>query len=743
MIGQTISHYEILEKLGEGGMGVVYKAIDKKLDRIVALKFLAPHLVSNDESRRHFIREAKAAAALQHPNICTVYEIDEVDGQTFIAMAYLDGQELSQEIESGPLKVERLIELTEQVSRGLQEAHGKGVVHRDIKPANIMVTVQGQAVLMDFGLAQLAHGGSKLTKEGTSLGTSAYMSPEQTTGEKLDLRTDVWALGVVLYEMATGQVPFQGHYEQAILYSILNEPPEPITAVRTGVPPELERIVNKCLAKRAGELYQTVSDLLADLSALKRGTESGAGRRPSSGSKDARPSIAVLPFENRSRGDEDEYFSDGISEDITSALGKVERLRVAPRSMAYQFKGKRPMPREVGAALNVGHVLEGSVRRSGNRVRINVELIAIEEGYQVWSERYDRVMEDVFEIQDEISQAIVEKLRVKLVGRVKELLAKRHTENLEAYNLCLRGRYYWYKRTAETIQKAMGFYEQALAEDPDYALAHAGLADCHTSLGFYGVLPPKEEMPRAEAAALKALQIDADLAEAHTAIAAVESLYHWNWTAGEREFRRAIELDSSYPVAHVYYSAFALLPLGRLDEAYSEWKRAAELDPVTPLVNVGPGVILFCQRQYDRAIEELQKTLELDPNYFWTHFLLGETYLNKGEYGKAIAALDRGNVPQFRDGHLGYAYAVSRQPEKARQLVEELQAGSQPEHLVPYHLAMIYFGLGEKDKAFEWLDKSCEQRSPQLFWIKVIPELDSVRSDPRFQNILRRMNLAD
>ena len=741
MIGKTISHYKILSELGKGAMGVVYKAQDLKLQRPVALKFLPSNSLGNEEAKARFLREARAAAALQHPNICTVYEIDEVDGRTFIAMAYLEGDELTKSIEKGPLSVERLLDIAIQVARGLQEAHGKGVVHRDIKPANIMDTTSGQAVLMDFGLAQLASAASKLTREGTTLGTSAYMSPEQTTGEKLDLRTDVWALGVVLYEMATGQVPFQGHYEQAILYSILHESPQPVTAVRTGVPPELERIVNKCLAKRAGERYQTVSDLLADLSALKRSTESGAGTRPSSGSKDARPSIAVLPFENRSRGDEDEYFSDGISEDITSALGKVERLRVAPRSMAFQFKGKRPTPREVGAALNVGHVLEGSVRRSGKRVRINVELIAIEEGYQVWSERYDRVMEDVFEIQDEISQAIVEKLKVKLVGDEKQLLAKRHTENLEAYNLCLRGRYYWYKRTAESIQKAMELYEQALAEDPDYALAHSGLSDCYTSLGFYGLLPPEEAMPKAEAAALKALQIDADLAEAHSAVATVESLYHWNWTAGERKFLRAIELDSSYPVAHFYYAAFALAPLARLDEAYSEWKRATELDPVTPLVNVGPGAVLFLQRQYDRAIAELQKTLELDPNYFWTHFVLGIAYLQKGEYGKATAALDRGNVPPFRDGHLGYAYAVSGQPEKARKLIEELQAGYHPEHQVPYHLAMIYFGLGENDQAFEWLDKACEQRSTQLWWIKTIPVLDSVRTDPRFQNILRRMNL--
>ena len=724
-------------------MGVVYKAIDKNLDRTVALKFLASHLVSNDESRRRFIREAKAAAALQHPNICTVYEIDEVNGQTFIAMAFLDGQELSGEIESGPIKIERLLDLAEQVARGLQEAHGKGVVHRDIKPANIMVTAQGQAVLMDFGLAQLAHGASKLTKEGTSLGTSGYMSPEQTSGEKIDLRTDVWALGVVLYEMATGKMPFQGHYEQAILYSILNESPEPITAVRTGLPVALELLVNKCLAKRAGERYQTIGDLLADLGSLKRATQSGGVTRSSSGVKEARPSIAVLPFENRSRGDEDEYFSDGISEDITSALGKVERLQVAPRSMAFQFKGKRPTPREVGAVLHVGHVLEGSVRRSGNRVRINVELIAIEEGYQVWSERYDRVMEDVFEIQDEISQAIVEKLKVKLVGREKELLAKRYTENLDAYNLCLRGRYYWSRRTPDSIHKAMGFYEQALAEDPDYALAHAGLADCHTLLGFYGVLPAKEAMPRAEAAALKALRIDADLAAAHASIGAVESLYHWDWAAGERAFRRAIELDPSYPVGHFWYGAFVLLPVGRLEEAYSAWKRAAELDPVTPIVSVGPGLVLWFQRQYDRAIEEVPKTFELDPNFFWAHFVLGEAYLQKGEYGRAIAALNRGNVPQLRDGHLGYAYAVSGESEKARKLIQELQADSQPEHQVPYHLAMIYFGLGETDRAFECLEKACEARSTQLFWIKVLPELDSVRSDPRFQAILRRMNLAD
>ena len=749
MIGQTISHYRITEKLGEGGMGVVYKAEDLRLQRPVALKFLPVNSLGNEEAKARFLREARAAAALQHPNICTVHEIDEVDGRMFIAMAYLEGDELTKGIERGRLSVERLLDIAMQVARGLQEAHSKGVVHRDVKPANIMDTTTGQAVLMDFGLAQLASAASKLSREGTRVGTSLYMSPEQTTGEKLDHRTDIWALGVVLYEMATGQTPFRGDYEQGILYSILHEEPPAITALRKDIAPELERIVNKCLAKKAGERYQTVSDLLADLGALKRGTESGAGKRPSSGAKDTRPSIAVLPFENRSRDDEDEYFSDGISEDITSALGKVERLRVAPRSMAFQFKGKRPTPREVGAVLNVGHILEGSVRRSGNRVRINVELIAIQEGYQIWSERYDRVMEDIFDIQDQISEAIVENLKGKLVGREKERLAKRYTENPQAYNLCLRGRYYWYRRTPEaldegsTFQKAIGFYQQALAEDPDYALAHSGLADCHTLLGFYGALPMRETMPRAEAAALKALEIDADLPAAHASIGAVEALYHWNWAAGERAFQRAIELDSAFTEAHFWYAVFVLLPLGLLDEAYSESKRATELDPVTPVVGMGPVLTLVFQQQNDQAIDELQKMLEFEPNYFWTHYLLGQAYLQKGDYGKAIAELEGWAVPQMRDGRLGYVYAVSGQPEKARKLIEELQAGSQPRHLAPYHLAMIYFGLGEKDQAFEWLDKACEQRSALLLWIKTQPELESVRSDPRFQDILRRMNLAD
>ena len=722
-------------------MGVVYKALDLNLQRVVALKFVSPSAAGNTEVKARFLREARAAAALQHSNICTVHEVGEVDGRSFIAMAFIDGAELGTEIESGPFTVERWAEIAEQMALGLQEAHSKGVVHRDIKPANVMLTGSGHVVLMDFGLAQVAAEASKLTREGTTVGTSAYMSPEQTTGEDLDHRTDIWALGVVLYEMATGQLPFQGHYEQAVLYSILHDAPESITAVRTGVPAELERIVDKCLAKRADERYQSVTELLADLKTLKRRTGSG-GVQPAA-KKDERPSIAVLPFENRSRGDEDEYFSDGICEDITGALVKLERLRVAPRSQSFQFKGKRPTLEEVGRNLNVGHILEGSVRRSGDRVRINVELIAIDEGYEVWSERYDRVMEDIFDVQDEISQAIVEQLRIQLVGHETEALTSRRTENLAAYNLCLRGRYSWYKRTAADIEKAIGYFEQALAEDPNYTLAHTGLADCYILLGFYGTMPVPELLPRAEAATLKALQIDPDLAAGHASLGGIKSLYYWDWEGAEREFLRAIELEPSYTLSHLWYAIFVLGSVGRLDDALAEWKRAADLDPVTPVVNVGPGVAVFFQRRYDEAVVQLRKLLDLDPNYFWFHHMLGRAYLQLGDYEKAIPALERGRTAPFGEGLLGYGYAVSGDADKARQFIAGLKASSMPEHRLPYHFAMIHFGLGEHEEGLDWLEQAVEQRSAQLLWIRPSPEVDNVRDNPRFQAILRRMNLAD
>ena len=724
-------------------MGVVYKAEDLNLQRIVALKFLPSNVTASDGAKARFLREARAAAGLQHTNICTVHEVGEADGQPFIAMAFVDGEELSDEIEKGPLELDKLVDVATQIARGLEEAHGKGVVHRDIKPANIMLASGGHAVLMDFGLAQVKSAKSKLTREGTTMGTSAYMSPEQTTGDEVDHRSDIWALGVLLYEMATGQLPFRGHYEQAVLYSILNESPELLSAVRDDVPAELERIVNKCLAKRSGERYQSVADLIADLTTLKRLSESGATARQPGGSSDETPSIAVLAFENRSRGDEDEYFSDGISEDITSALVKLQRLRVAPRSLAFQYKGTRPTPEEVGRKLNVGHVLEGSVRRSGDRVRINVELIAIDEGYEVWSERYDRVMEDIFEIQDEISQAVVEQLKIKLLPGEEELLSKRYTENLKAYNLCLLGRHHWYQRNAGAFKEAMMAYEQALAEDPEYALAHAGIADCYNSSNFYGVLPAKEAMPKAEAAARKALQIDPNLAAAHVSLGAVEALFRWNWTAADREFRRAIDLDPSNALAHWWYTLWLLVPMGRFDEAYSEALLAVELDPVTAAVNIGPGFVRVMQRLPDLAIAELQAALRLDPGLYMPHFVVGVACIQRGDFGSAIAALDREGPPFWRDPYLGYACAGLGETDKARNLLAKLESESTADRSHAFGRAVIHLGLGEIDAGLECLEHACDEHSPQFFLVGGDAVFDVVRDHPRFQAVLRRMNLAE
>ena len=434
-------------------MGVVYKAEDTKLKRIVALKFLPPSSTAGEVERARLLREAQAAAALQHPNICTVYEIDEADGQAFIAMAYLEGRNLAQRIADGPFDIGEALDIVIQVAQGLEEAHENDIVHRDIKSADIMLTTKAQAVIMDFGLAYLA-GSSRITRKELTLGTTAYMSPEQTAGEALDRRTDLWSLGVVLYQMLTGRLPFRGHYADAIVYSIANEEPDSVTSLRSGIPLALERIVEKALAKRPAERYQHADDLLADLRALRRSRESGsAPRLTPREAKPAAPSIAVLPFVNMNRDEESEFFSDGITEDIIIALTKVKGLRVAARNSAFQFKGKTPDLDELGRRLKVDNVLVGSVRRAGNRLRVTVQLSSLADGYEMWSERYDRLMEDIFDIQDDISQAVVGTLEVKLVGGSKSS-ARRYTENVEAYKYYLRGRYYWHKRTPEAIRKA-------------------------------------------------------------------------------------------------------------------------------------------------------------------------------------------------------------------------------------------------------------------------------------------------
>ena len=749
MIGQTISHYKILSKLGEGGMGVVYKAEDTKLQRPVALKFLPSNSLSK-EAKARFLREARAAAALQHPNICTVYEIDEADGRPFIVMAYLEGRELAMEIEEAPLGFERLLDLAIQAAQGIEEAHANGVVHRDIKPANIMITSGGRAVVMDFGLALLASATSKLTREGTTIGTSAYMSPEQTTGEPLDWRTDIWSLGVLLYEMTTGQHPFKGHYEQAVLYSILNEAPEPVTALRTGAPQPLEQIVNKCLAKRPGERYQQTSELLADLRALKRLQESGAlPQQASPRTKEARPSIAVMPFQNRSRDEEDEYFSDGVTEDIISMLGNIEGLRVIPRASAFHFKGKRPSLSEVVSLLKVSHVLEGGVRRSGDRLRITVELIDSTEGEQLWTQRYDRVMEDIFDVQDEISRAVADALKVKLLGNAGTRLARRGTTDVEAYNLVLKGRHLANQYRRESLEQSLKCFEEAIRLDPNFAAAHAYTGEAYLINAAVAGGRPHELMPKLKQAATRALALDEEAPEGHLPMALYLNYYEWNCEAAEREFRRAIELNPNDSAARRYLGEFLCWwRPSRVTEAREVLEKAVANDPLFLNASRGLAIAYMVEKNYEAALATCNTVLSLSPDFHPIYYQIGSLHAAQGRMPEAIAAFEKGLSigagDQLLEACIGIACAFGDREKKALQLIETFKRRRENGYAPASYIACIYAALQDFDQAFEWFDKAVEERDAALTyvtWIKLWKWFEPLIADPRFKQMIQTIGM--
>jgi len=744
MVGKTISHYRVLDKIGEGGMGVVYKAEDTRLDRTVALKFLSSRLIANDEARGRFFREAKAAAALDHPNICTIYEIDEAEGRVFLAMAYVEGETLAHKIQRCPLPLEEALSTAIQVADGLSVAHARDVVHGDITSANIMVAAgareSASIKILDFGLAQLK-GRPEIFRAGVIAGTPAYMSPEQLLGEAIDHRTDIWSLGVLLYEMVAGRLPFNGALEAALSYGILSEEPEPLTGLRTGVAKELERVVQKALAKNREERYQHIDEMQVDLisarKAQHRRLTGAAGPLPQK-----LPSVAVMPFLNMNGDKESEFFSDGITEDIINALMKVDGLQVAARSSVFQFKGKNPGVRQVGEALRVSAVLEGSLRSSGKRLRLTAELIDSADGYQMWSERYDRIMEDIFEIQDEISQAIVEKLKVRLAAGPSQRFARRHTENVDAYNLYLKGLFHWNKQLPGAIFKAVDYYEQALVEDPDYALAYAGLATCYGTLAYYASLPPRHAVPKSRDAALRALALDGTLADAHAWVPYATATYDYDWRKAEREFQHALALNPGDARTRFWYSLFVLAATGRLEEALSEALRAQELDPVNPVTAAGPGQILYFQRQYDKAAEDLRKALELDPASPPANVALGKCYLQIGDYQRALDAFERVKVPYFGPAHLGIALQSAGQTEEARELLNELRQISRKGYRGSFWIALICQALGDTAEALEYLEAACEERAPTLYCLKVDPYFDPLRSESQFQSLLSKIGLG-
>ena len=746
MVGTTLAQYQILQKLGEGGMGVVYKAEDAKLKRMVALKFLTVNYLKEEAAaKERFLREAQAAAALDHPHICTVYEINEVAGRIFIAMPLIEGRTLLQEIGEGPRNVAEVIEIGCQIASGLAAAHAKGVVHRDIKSSNIMVTRSNpegvlRSQLVDFGLALLSSGGSRLSEVGITLGTLAYMSPEQALGKDTDARTDIWSLGVVLYEALTGELPFHQEYNHAVLYAIVNEQPRPVRELRPGVPIELERIIQRALEKNPDGRYAHSYDMLADLRALRRSPDLTAAIRLTKALREQLvPSIAVLPFLNMSPDEESEFLSDGITEDLINALTKVKDLQVVARNSVFQLKGKNCTPQEVGERLGATEILEGSVRRIGNRLRVIARLISVIEGCQVWSERYDRVLDDIFDIQDEISRAIVDKLKLRLADKSRAHLVRRSTENLEAYSLYLKGRFY---REKLQFGKAISCFESARTEDPDFAEPYAGLAATYAFLSNLGGGPPRDLMPKAKTEALRALEIDPGLAEAHFALGSVQHWYDWDWAGAESSYQQAIALNPSDVSAHLEYSVF-MAYLGRLDGAVSESKRAVELDPISLHANRYLGYVYYVGRRYHQALDQFLKAVELDPSFFPLYWHLGLVYMATGEREKAFQAFEQGRSlaggDPLSESLAGWAYGLSGNHQEAQRILVDAHERRKQRYFSGLLLAMLHSGLGERDQAFEWLEVGYQERDGLLLTLNVDPAHDALRSDARFSNLLHRI----
>jgi len=747
--------YEILSLISAGGMGEVYRARDTRLGREVAVKVLPADLARDGDRLQRFQHEAQAASALNHPNVVAVHDVGTHDEVFFVVSELIDGETLRERLNGGPLPMRKAVDFAAQIARGLSAAHDKGVVHRDLKPENVMITRDERAKIVDFGLAKIHHPLASLgdptkmptsgghTLPGTLLGTVAYMSPEQVRSEEVDHRTDVFSFGTMLYEMLAGTRPFGGATAAETFSAILRDDPPPLP----GVPPDIEGVVRHCLEKAREDRFQSARDLAFALESTARRLSSPRPIAPGGAATglaaERDRSIAVLPFANVSPDPDSEYFSDGLTEELIHELTRVQGLKVVAWNSAAQLRGREHDIQAIGEQLKVHAVLMGSVRKAGERVRITARLVETATGYYLWSETYDRWIQDLFAIQEEIARSIAQTLSRTLAERRAPAVAGRQPGNLEAYTLYLKGRYFWNSRTPEGLRKGVECFEQAIAADEGSALAHAGLADAFCLLADYGLMHPSEAMPRARSAALKALDLDPRSAEAHASYALIRSLYDREWEEAEVFYRRALELNPSYATAHHWFAVDYLGMQGRFDEASREIEAARQLDPLSMIILEGKPYLLMLAHRYDEAVDLCRELTRLDPAYYKFYTAMGRAHTQKGDYAEAIAMLQKGrsmagDLPNIL-GALGQTYALAGQRAEARRLLEELSRQATRQYVASTCFALIHAGLGEKDEALAWLEKGAEQRELPLSTLKVHPAYDSLRGEPRFAALLRQM----